>query len=345
MIYSGLSKCHKCGTVNIYHEQEGIWCYECEEFFMDEYEPIMSNKMKVIFELPFRSETCGGVLATIALAKELGAMVKYQTERKLPNYYEECDWWITYSDNPYIKEVLHGTKIKFRAIYMQSYGMSIENERLNATNPYFLCLCTTQKIEQAIIKDGRRNPYRIGFGLDMEGFVDYGNPRKNYLAIMYHNMPSKKYDIAVRVADLLFSKGIIEGVISFGMAEGYNNHKHPKGLVKHYSNATRTQVAEVFNQCKAYLMPSVSEGLNLTPIESTLCGCPSIIVDGAIGEIFMNQLNCIVAKPNDYDRMFTKISEFVEDCEDYSEVYGSTMREIIKGYTWSNVANKLKELL
>lgn len=300
--------------------------------------------MKIILELPFRSETCGGVLATIALAKELGATVKYQTERKLPNYYEECDWWITYSDNPYTYEIVATSRIIQVAVFMQSYGMSPLNEYKNATNQFVTCFCTTQKIEQAIIADGG-NPHRIGFGLDMDGFVDYGNLRKNYLAIMYHNMPSKKYDISVRVADLLFSKGIIEGVVSFGMSEGYNNHKHPKGLVKHYSNATKTQVAEVFNQCKAYLMPSVSEGLNLTPIESTLCGCPSTIVDGAIGEIFMNQLNCIVVKPNDYDRMFTKISEFIEDYEDYSEVYESTMREVIKGYAWSNVANKLKELL
>jgi len=25
-------KCHKCNSVNIYHEEDGVWCYECEEF-------------------------------------------------------------------------------------------------------------------------------------------------------------------------------------------------------------------------------------------------------------------------------------------------------------------------
>lgn len=300
--------------------------------------------MKIILELPFRSETCGGILATIALAKELGATVKYQTERKLPNYYEECDWWITYSDNPYVKEIFHAPRIKYCAVYMQSYGMSIDNERFNATNPFILCLCTTQKIEQAIIKDGG-DPYRIGFGLDMDGFIDYGNPRKNYLAIMYHNMPSKKYDIAVRVADLLFSKGIIEGVISFGMSEGYNNHKHPKGLVKHYPNATRTQVAEVFNQCKTYLMPSVSEGLNLTPIESTLCGCPSIIVDGAIGEIFNHNKNILLNNKNDIFGMERSITNIINNYGGYSVIFKDEMQEVIKNYTWANTSEKLMKIL
>lgn len=299
--------------------------------------------MKIIFELPFRSETCGGVLATIALAKELGATVKYQTEIRDRNYYQKCDWWITYSDNPFAKQLVPnflGMKV---AVFMQSYGMSIEYERRNATSPFIKCLCTTQKIEQSIIADGG-NPHRIGFGLDMDGFVDYGNERKNYLAIMYHNMPSKKYDIAVRVADLLFSKGIIEGVISFGMSEGYNNHKHPKGLVKHYSNATRTQVAEVFNQCKVYLMPSVSEGLNLTPIESTLCACPAVICDGALGEIFINIHNCTITEKNNLDSIELGVSDTILFYDMYSH-FKQNMRNRIKGYTWSNVANKLKELL
>lgn len=300
--------------------------------------------MKIIFELPFRSETCGGVLATIALAKELGATVKYQTHKNYQHYYDdfEYDWWITYSDNPHTGEILNLSKAKNVGVFTQSYGMSYRNENDNAMR--IPCFCTTQKIEQAIIKDGGK-PYRIGFGLDMEGFIDYGNPRKRYLAIMYHNMPSKKYDIAVRVADLLFSKGIIEGVVSFGMLEGYNNHKHPKGLVKHYPNATRTQVAEVFNQCKAYLMPSVSEGLNLTPIESTLCACPAVICDGAINEIFIENINCIVVNKNDIWNMVGNIKMLIENYDSESHNMKMSMQETIKGYTWSNVANKLMELL
>ena len=314
--------------------------------------------MKIVMELPFFSNTCGGVLATIALAKELNAEIRFQSVQKLyphslpvpftvgkaDDTFPACDVCITYSDNPFAKNLLYLPQIKRVAVFMQSYGMSINNERANARDSRFLCLCTTKKIEDAIRRDGLF-AHNIGFGLDMQEFVDYGNERKNYLAIMYHDMPSKKYDIAVRVADLLYSKGIIEGVISFGMLDNYKKHQHPKGLVAHYGNATKAGVADVFNQCKAYLMPSVSEGLNLTPIESTLCGCPAVICDGAINEIFIDNINCITAKKNDIFEMANELRLLIENYDSESINMKFNMQETIKGYTWSNVANKIKELL
>jgi glycosyltransferase involved in cell wall biosynthesis len=164
---------------------------------------------------------------------------------------------------------------------------------------------------------------------------------------MYHDMPSKKYDVAVQVADILFDKGIIEGVISFGGSENYNKHKHPKGLKAYYGNATKSGVAEVFNQCKAYLMPSVSEGLNLTPIESTLCGCPAVICDGAIDEIFIHSRNCYTVRDNNLQEMAVKLETIITHGEELriNTYFNVRMREQIKGYTWSNVANKIKEIL
>ena len=312
--------------------------------------------MKIVMELPFFSNTCGGVLATIALAKELNAEIRFQSVQKLyphslpvpftvgkaDDTFPACDVCITYSDNPFAKNLLYLPQIKRVAVFMQSYGMSINNERANARDSRFLCLCTTKKIEEAIKRDGG-NPINIGFGLDMQEFVDYGNERKNYLAIMYHDMPSKKYDIAVRVADLLYSKGIIEGVISFGMLDNYKKHQHPKGLVAHYGNATKAGVADVFNQCKAYLMPSVSEGLNLTPIESTLCGCPAVIVDGAIYEIFYPYYNCMILREDKYAEMY--IRSIIDNYEIKSYNFKYYMQKTIKGHTWSNVAKKIKEVL
>ena len=314
--------------------------------------------MKIILELPFFSNTVGGITATIALAKELNAEIRFQSVQKLyphglpvpftvgkaDHTFPACDWCITYSDNPFTKQLVNLPQVNMVAVYFQSYGMSYTNERNNAADNNTVNLCSTKKIEDAIKRDGFK-VINVGFGLYMQEFVDYGNERKNYLAIMYHDMPSKKYDIAVRVADLLYSKGIIEGVISFGMLDNYKKHQHPKGLVAHYGNATKAGVADVFNQCKAYLMPSVSEGLNLTPIESTLCGCPAIIVDGAINEIFIDNINCITAKKNDIFEMANELRLLIENYDSESINMKFNMQETIKCYTWSNVANKIKELL
>lgn len=314
--------------------------------------------MKIVFELPFYSQTVGGITATIALAKELNAEIRFQSVQKLypfnlgvpftvgkaDNTFPACDVCITYSDNPFVRKLRDLPQVNMVAVYFQSFGMSYTNERNNAADDYTINLCSTKKIEDAIKREGFK-VINVGFGLDMSEFVDYGNERKNYLAIMYHDMPSKKYDVAVQVADILFNKGIIEGVISFGMLDNYKKHKHPKGLVHHYGNATKSGVAEVFNQCKAYLMPSVSEGLNLTPIESTLCGCPSIIVDGAINEIFYQNMNCFIRPKDDINEFVDCISNTIKYHYIYSDAHADWMKEIIANYTWSNVANKLKELL
>ena len=312
--------------------------------------------MKIIFELPFYSPLVGGINLTIQLAKAIGAEIHFQNlARGYPygigvkhtvgyNNHPECDLWVTYSDNAHSEILLNNRKIKRVAVFMQSYGMSISNERKNALNPRILCLCTTKKIEQAIKSDGG-NPINIGFGLEMQEFYDYGYERKNYLAIMYHDMASKKYDTAVKVADSLFEKGVIEGVISFGGNDNYKKHKHPKGLVAHYGNATRSGVAEVFNQCKAYLMPSISEGLNLTPIESTLCGCPAVICDGAIGEILIDGTNCFVVGKEDYFAMEESITDILINFVAYSNLVRHKMDFVITNYTWENTVKKFMDAL
>ena len=311
--------------------------------------------MKVVFELPFYDNLCGGVMFTIALAKEMNAHIRFQSIQKgypfnidnwtsgLPdNTFPECDVCITFSDNPLTDKLLRLPQVNRVMCYFQSYGMNIFNEKRNASNRNVFNLCTTKKIEEAIKRDGNQ-VLNVGFGLEMSEFYDFGYERKNYLAILFHEMQSKRYSVAVKVADILFDKGIIEGVISFGTNVNYKKYKHPKGLISHYGNATKSGVAEVFNQCKAYLMPSVSEGLNLTPIESTLCACPAVICDGAIGEIF-TETNCAIIEKNSLDFMEYQISGWMYT-RGHAEIFEKSMRETIKGYTWKNTVNKIKEVL
>ena len=314
--------------------------------------------MKIIFELPFYSSTCGGVLSTIRLAKEMGADVRFQrlTDENpnnigvnftvgKPELFPACDWAISYSDNPHFSKLFTLRRIKRVGIFMQSYGMSITNERHNALNKKALVLCTTKKIEDAIIADGG-TVHRIGHGFEMSNFYDMKLDRRNYIAIMYHNMESKRYDTAVKVADMLYDNGVIDAVISFGKSEGYDKHKHPKGLKLHFSNANVQEVSAIFNVCKAYLMPSVSEGLNLTPIEATLCGCPSVICDGAIGDIFINRVNCLISE-SDVDSLYKCVQDVVgNDFYNKSFYYKKSMESIITEIgSWSKVADNLRKLL
>jgi glycosyltransferase involved in cell wall biosynthesis len=228
-------------------------------------------------------------------------------------------------------------------VYMMSYGMSIDNERHNALHPQVTTLCTTKKIENAIIVEGG-TVTRVGFALDMDDMVDNGLERHDTVALLYHPMESKRYKLAVEVSNALYGMNFIDNVITFGTSEGYNYHKKPAGLVRHYSNANRNEVAAVFNTSKIFINPSNSEGLNLTPIEATLCGCPSVICDGAIDEIFIDGETCFIAD-SEFTSLCDNARELYAEIGTYRPIFRDNMREIVNQYTWDKLIKNFKEVL
>ena len=314
---------------------------------------------RIMLELPHYSVTCGGVTDTIKLANLLPDEVcmRFQNgSQEYPqigvswsvgmpdNTFPECDVVITYSDNPYVNKLLELPQVKKVIVLMLSYGMAIERERANVLNEKITAICSTKKIEEAIKKDGGK-VIRVGFGIDMDDMYDIGKKRKNYLALLYHNMWCKNYSFGVEVADKLYADGVIDGVITFGREEGYETYKHPKGLIKHYPRATREQVREILNTCKCYFSPAVSEGLNLIPIEAALCGCPPVLSDGAIDEIFFNGENCIIIPKNDFGEAYKNIKMIIESNEVYADGFKKDMQYTIKDFTWDDTIKKIMDVL
>jgi glycosyltransferase involved in cell wall biosynthesis len=309
---------------------------------------------KIIFELPHNNTTSGGVRDSVKLASKLKASLRFQRLINggvnlpytvgLPDFsFPECDICVTYSDNPHLEKLVALPQVGRVYIYMMSWGMCFERERPNVHNPNVTVMCTTKKIQDAIEKEGVE-VHRIGFDLDMkEMHRENWYDRSRYLAILYHDSKLKNYDYAVRLANELYKEKQIDGVITFGGANGYENHTKPIKLIKHIKNASREQVRDVFNNCRYFLNPSLSEGLNLTPIESTLCGCPAILTDGAIGEIFFNEINCFVEK--DKDGMKARIREINDNYIEIANSFHSDMVNVVKDYTIDKVVKNLKNLL
>ena len=317
----------------------------------------MGSHLKLVFDLPFFSPVVGGITETIKIAQKLGAHLRFQKHSNfgvpvnlnhsigMPDRtFPQCDVCVTYSDNPFMDRLVALPQVGRVMVYMMSWGMEINRERHNAFHPDVTALCTTKKIEDAIVAEGGK-VHRIGFALDMADMVDLGNERHDTLALYYHPSELKRYKLAVDVSNALYGMKFIDNVLTFGTAEGYTYHKKPAGLVKHYQNATRTDVLNVFNASKMFIMPSVSEGLNLTPIEATLCGCPSIIVDGEIGEIFIDGVTCFVAKKDDYFEIENDAIEMLSNIDVYRVQFADNLREIIEDYTWDNLIKKFKEVL
>lgn len=312
--------------------------------------------MNVIFELPFYSPVVGGIVETIKIAERVGATIRFQRRSDytpkvnvpytigLPDKtFPTCDVVISYSDNPFTDRLVALPQIGRVMVYMMSWGMSLTNERHNALHPDVTALCTTKKIEDAIVAEGGK-VYRVGFALDMNDMVDLGNERHDTLALYYHPMESKRYKLGVEVSNALYGMKFIDNVLTFGTSEGYSYHKKPAGLVKHYQNASRTDVLNVFNASKMFIMPSVSEGLNLTPIEATLCGCPSIIVDGAIDEIFIDGETCFIAD-SEFTSLCDNARELYAEIGTYRPIFKDNMREIVNQYTWDKLIKNFKDVL
>lgn len=305
--------------------------------------------MKIIVELPFDSETCGGVIESKKLAYHLGAELFFQRQHSYSHMkypyknFPACDVVISYSDNPFLQQLVKLPQVGKVMLNMLSYGMSIDNERRNVFTEGVTVMCSTKKIEDAIIADDGK-VHRIGFALDMDDMYDYGEKRDNLLAIYYHPMPSKRYDLSVKIANELLEEGVIDDVISFGVADGYDKHKHPNKVI-HYTNASREQVRDIFNKCKCFLMPSISEGLNLTPIEATLCGCQSVICDGAINEIFNATYNCHIVEKDNKDILYWFTKNSFDELYNIRDLFMNNMRETVNQFTWDKVVNNIKKLI
>lgn len=316
---------------------------------------------KIVVELPFYSSTSGGVIRMMENAKYLSSknintIIRFQRLVKYPclelkwtvglpdNTFPDCDVCITYSDNPYLEDLLKLSQVKKVIVYMLSYGMSIERERKNVSLNKVIVTCSTKKIQNAILKDNKFiKVHRIGFEIDTKGLYNLNKKRNKYLAILYHPSKNKHYEMSVKIADNLFKENKIEGVITFGCDNEYNKYNHPIGLVKHYSEANRDEIRDIFNNCVCFLMPSTTEGLNLTPIEATLCGCPSVICDGAINEVFYDLDNCLISNFNEIE-LEKKVVDIINNFEVYSIKFQKNMELTIKKFTYENLYKKLIEL-
>lgn len=317
--------------------------------------------MKIVFELPFYSQTCGGVLETIKFGQKLykhGHIVQFRFQRKLDKpdtilpytygipdgSFPKCDIAITFSDTPFIDRLVELKQVGRVMINMLSYGMSINAERYNSHHPKVEVLCSTEKIKMAILNDGHKEVHKIGFGLEMDDMFNYDEQRKDILALYYHPMPSKMYQLAMDIATGLYGNGLIDGAISFGTKESYSTFKKMPFLENHTFNADRTQIRNIFNKAKIFLNPSISEGLNLTPIEATLCGCPSIICDGA-SEVLVDNFTCLMVDDGDYFDILNTAIELMSNYDDYQYLFENNMRRIVKEYTWDKVVDNFQNIV
>ena len=323
----------------------------------------LAKDMKLIFELPFYSPSVGGVVETIKFAEAIHELTEYnvglrfqrKTEKPKTNlaysyglpdkHFPLCDVVVTYSDTPYLQQLLLLPQVGKTMIYMLSYGMAQDREYANSHNSRVTCMCSTEKIRTAILNDGYANVHKIGFALNMDDMWEYGNERKYIQALYYHPMASKRYKLAVDLSMGLFGQGLIDNTISFGTHIEYSKFAKPPALISHTFNADRGQIRNIFNDASFFVNTSFSEGLNLTPIEATLCGCPSIVCDGA-DELFIDGVTCFKASQMaDYDELMSLAKELINDRDYYADTFRLNMQKLVAEYTMPKLVDNFIKLI
>jgi glycosyltransferase involved in cell wall biosynthesis len=322
--------------------------------------------MKIIFELPHMIVQHGGIKYTVDLATRVNEDPDYDVEVRfqrgekdlidigLPSTiggaddsFPECDVAVTYSDTPSVTPLVKLPQVGRVMLHMLSWGMSPDCERINVGFPDVQVFTTSERTRDKIKRDTGVDVVSIGHGFDASKWqIDNVGERGNYLALLYNYLPKKRYSLGVEIADKLYKEGVIEGVMTFGSEHMYSHTVHPKGLIRHINNAKPEQIRELFNECKCFLMPSETEGFNLTPIESTLCGCPAVICDGAIDSVFFRDKNCFITQHPEELKEFTTQVMKTSDWNYVSLAFEKSMREImVKNQDWSVVVKKFKELV
>jgi glycosyltransferase involved in cell wall biosynthesis len=322
----------------------------------------LKKELTWVFELPHYHFGAGGIHAIIQLAsvsRQFGIKphIRFQRHFIKENYryicqgmdysiglpdtsFPEADIVLTYSDTPYLEKLLMLPQAHKIAIYMLSYGMAIEREKRNVQFKNVTVFTSSKRTSKLI---GERANF-VGHSHDFENFyIEPDIKREKIAVILYHPEKNKRYNLAVQVVNELVITRMIDEVIIFGMNSYFENAPKPLGFKYFVPNTKRAEIREIFSKVSLFIMPSVTEGLNLTPIESTLCGCPAVICDGAIGEFFNHAETCYIAEKDNLQELVDYSKLILSN--NFNELFRQRMLEITKNYTWENVILNMKKVL
>jgi glycosyltransferase involved in cell wall biosynthesis len=311
-----------------------------------------------VFELPSWSPYSGGIVSTVAVANALrtrghrvGVWFQKPGTDALPESvptllsFPKCGWAITYSDTPTITRLLSSRRAENVAVYMLSYGMAPAREKFNAVLCPGIRVWTSTLRTQFLIQSDGGKPTHIGCGHDWENFFPvpvWPSERVPTAATMYHGSDKKRYNFAVDVCDTLYKLKKIERVLVFGGGRQETAIRMPIAPCNSIQMADRALLRGIFSNASVYIMPSVSEGCNKTPAEATLCGCASVLCDGALGELYDDGRTCLLARPDDLDH-FVQQAQIILEEPDCGALYRKNIQDIVKTWTFENVAKRIEE--
>jgi glycosyltransferase involved in cell wall biosynthesis len=127
------------------------------------------------------------------------------------------------------------------------------------------------------------------------------------------------------------------------------------GLLNHIrfaGSVPNKELPDYYTNADVFIGPSVTtsdgntEGLGLTFIEASLCGCLLIGTDtGGISDIIKDNVTGFLVKPGDSKLLAEKIMYAVHNLSELNELRNMSQKHVKENYEWCVVAEKYKTLI
>lgn len=105
------------------------------------------------------------------------------------------------------------------------------------------------------------------------------------------------------------------------------------------------KIAEAYNQCDIFVIPSLGDNLPNAVIEAMACGKPVVTFDtGGLPEMVDHQKNGYVAPQKDTQALADGIRWTLEDSERYQQLSANALQKVKDCYTYDVVIHQYREL-
>ena len=246
----------------------------------------------------------------------------------IPEQFAHC---ISYSDNPNIDKLCN--RFENVLIYQLSYGMAIDRERKVVRHPQTIILCSTEKIKQEVETDTKKQIYVLGFALDdaLKNFhYDPDVEKSSDICLLYHKAKFKNSELII---DIATKQNLTISV--FGNCENLKDSR----IHNAYHNPNIETLRHCYQSCKFFVSASEYEGLNMTPLEASLCGTPAIIIDGT-NELYIEKQTAL---RTDLQHLSETISIMNKDYLKYYDTFKTNIKKLAKKHTWYKVIQNLND--
>ncbi|MDE5566473.1 MAG: glycosyltransferase, partial [Anaeroplasmataceae bacterium] len=104
-------------------------------------------------------------------------------------------------------------------------------------------------------------------------------------------------------------------------------------LYNRHDYISNEELAYLYRNCQAFILPSFYEGFGLPPLEALFCGCKNLILSDipVFREIYGEVANFF--NPLDYENTF--------DLSTLKPVSEENIKKVLQKYTWENAAKKI----